>query len=105
MSGGFQVSTDELRTHAASVSAVAGDVEQAASAAGTERAGGLVYGVLFDAIALEPLNIWADHIQSLAAKNVELGKKIASGIAHNAETYDGVEDHTVKHITTSGQGH
>jgi hypothetical protein len=105
MSGdGFHVSTEELKAHSESVDHVAEDVEEAASAAGTERAGGLVYGVLFDALAQPFLNWWADDMQGLISQNAELGRAIAAGIATNADTYDGIEQATKQHVSRSGGG-
>jgi hypothetical protein len=106
MSGGdgFHVSTEELRSHSESVDAVAESVDEAAGAASTERAGGLVYGVLFDMLAQPPLNAWADHLQGVIARQAELGHAIAEGIASNADTYDGIETATAKHITHAGEG-
>jgi excreted virulence factor EspC (type VII ESX diderm) len=101
-SGGFHVSTEELKAHAESVGRVAESVDEAATAAGTERAGGLVYGVLFDATALPFLNMWADHIQSLIHTAGETGQAIAKGVKTNADTYDGVEKANSSHITKSG---
>ena len=102
--GGFRVSTDELRSHAGSVEHVAADVDEAASAAGTERAGGLVYGVLFDAIAQPFLNMWADHLRDVIAGNGSLGHAIAGGIGANADTYDGIEHANTRHVARSGDG-
>ncbi|MEO6887267.1 MAG: type VII secretion target [Jatrophihabitantaceae bacterium] len=105
MSGdGFHVCTDELKTHAVLVQAVATDVATAASAAGTERAGGMVYGVLFDALAQPFLNMWADHMQDLITQNSELAQAISGAIAANAATYDGVEQANKQTITNSGGG-
>ncbi|MGI8678409.1 MAG: hypothetical protein ACR2LX_06955 [Jatrophihabitans sp.] len=103
MSGGFDVSTDQLRSHAGTVEGVAGSVDEAAAAAGTERAGGLVYGVLFDVFALTPLNWWADSIERLIRREAELGHAIAAGIATNADTYDGIEQANEHHISKSGK--
>ena len=103
MSGdGFHVSTEELRSHSESVDAVAEGIDEAAQAASTERAGGLVYGVLFDALALPPLNSWADRLHGLIAQDARLGHSIAEGIASNANTYDGIEQANAKHVTRSG---
>jgi hypothetical protein len=104
MSDGFHVSTEELRTHSESVNHVAEGVEEAASAAGTERAGGMVYGVLFDALAQPFLNMWADHMRDLITQNAELGRAIAGGIASNADTYDGIEQQTKDHVSRAGGG-
>lgn len=101
---GFHVSTDELKTHAASVEAVAADVASAASAAGMERAGGLVYGVLFDALAQPLLNMWADQLQDLIAQNSDLARAISVAIAGNADTYAGIEQANSRTITNSGGG-
>lgn len=103
MSGGFHVSTHELRTHSATVSGIAADVGEAASAASTERAGGQVYGELFDHIALPALNIWADHIQSLISSNQKVGQAIAAGLKNNAENYEHAEHTNKSGITKSGQ--
>lgn len=102
--GGFNVSTTELRTHSATVERISGGLEEAAEAAATERAGGLVYGVLFDAIALPFLNLWADSIHGYIEKNAELAHEIAAGLASNAETYEGIEDANEHHIKKSGGG-
>lgn len=104
MTEGFHVSTEELRSHSEAVAAVAEGVDEAASAAATERAGGLVYGVLFDVVALPFLNTWADGLHSMIAKDSELGHAIAEGIAGNAETYDGIEQATAEHVRRSGSG-
>jgi hypothetical protein len=104
MSDGFHVSTDELRTHSEAVDRVAEGIDEAASAAAEERAGGLVYGVLFDAVALPFLNLWADHLHAMIARDGELGHAIAEGIASNADTYDGIEKATAKHVARSGEG-
>ena len=102
--GGFRVSTDELRAHANAVENVAADVDDAASAAAAERAGGLVYGVLFDAIAQPFLNLWADHLHDVVAGNATLGHAVAGGIRANADTYDGIEHATTRRVTRSGDG-
>lgn len=102
-SGGFHVATHELRSHAATVNGVAGDVGTAADAAGTERAGGLVYGVLFDIIARIPLNMWADHIQELIAGNEEVGHAIAGGLRTNATNYEQAEHTNKSGISKSGE--
>ncbi|MEP7180218.1 MAG: hypothetical protein ABI775_14115 [Pseudonocardiales bacterium] len=104
MTAGFHVSTEELRSHSEAVSAVAEGVDEAAAAAATERAGGLVYGVLFDLVALPFLNLWADRMTAVISGNGELGHAIAGGIAGNAATYDGIEQATARHIGRSGGG-
>lgn len=103
-SGGFNVSTQELRAHSETVDRIAESIGEAATAAGTERAGGLVYGVLFDGLAQPFLNMWADSIQDYIAKNAELGHSIASALASNADTYDGIEQANQQHISASGRG-
>jgi DUF917 family protein len=102
MSGGFNVSVEDLKSHSETVEAVAGSIEEAAEAAATERAGGLVYGVLFDAIAPPFLNMWADSIHGYIEKNGELGHAIAAGLASNAEAYDDIEKANKDHIGKSG---
>lgn len=105
MSGdGFHVSTQELHSHAATVDGVASAVDEAADAAGTERAGGLVYGVLFDGLAQPFLNLWADHLKAVIANNAEVGHSISKAIADNADTYEGVEQATKAHVATAGSG-
>jgi hypothetical protein len=103
MSGdGFHVSTEELRTHSESVDAIAEGGDEAAQAASTERAGGLVYGVFFDAF-LPVLNWWADRLHGLIAQDAGLGHSIAEGIASNADTYDGIEQANANHLTRTGE--
>jgi Excreted virulence factor EspC, type VII ESX diderm len=105
MSGGFvHVTPEDLHSHSEEVDTVAEGIDEAASAAGTERAGGMVYGVLFDALAQPFLNMWADHIQDLIQKNGELGHAIAEGIKANAQTYDGIEKHNNEKIKSVGGG-
>jgi hypothetical protein len=102
MSGGFSVSTEALRTHSESVDHIAESVDEAATAAATERAGGLVYGVLFDALAQPFLNIWADSIQGLIRSAGATGHSIAEGIKTNADTYDVVDKASATHICKAG---
>jgi hypothetical protein len=102
--GGFTVSAQELKSHSSTVETVAGSIDGAAEAAATERAGGLVYGVLFDVVALPFLNMWADSIHGYIEKNGELGHAIAAGLASNAETYEGIEEANTTHIEKSGGG-
>ena len=102
MSGGFSVSTEALHTHSESVDHVAESVDEAATAAGNERAGGLVYGLFFDAAALFWLNKWADHIEDLIRSAGETGHSIAKGIRTNADTYDTVDKANAKHLRKAG---
>jgi hypothetical protein len=50
------------------------------------------------------LNLWADHLHAMIARDGELGHAIAEGIASNADTYDGIEKATAKHVAHSGEG-
>ena len=102
MSGGFTVSTSELRSHSKTVGVIAEDVGTAASAAGTTRAGGLVYGVLFDEYALPFLNLWADSIHHSVSAAQKAGESISQSLSTNAETYDAAEDGNKTQITKSG---
>lgn len=105
MSGeGFNVSTEALRSHSETVDGIAESIGEAAEAAATERAGGLVYGVLFDAIALPFLNMWADSIHGYIEKNAEVGHSIAGALASNADTYEGIEQANEHHIKKAGGG-
>lgn len=102
MSGGFSVNTGELSTHAATVDALAGDVGTAASAAATERMGGRVYGVLFDAYALPFLNQWADSLHGYLSNDAGLGHSIAAGLKGNVANYTAVEQSNTKTVGASG---
>jgi len=101
---GFDVSVAELRSHSATVEQIAVSVGEAAEAAATERAGGLVYGILFDVIAQPFLNMWADSIQGCIEHNAEIGHAIAAGLASNADTYEGIEDANTSDVGRSGEG-
>lgn len=102
MSGGFQVRPEQLSSHSATVGGIARSVSEAADAAAIERGGGLIYGVLFDALVWVALNPWADHIQELIATSASTGEAIAAGLKNNAELYDGVETANSGHIKKSG---
>jgi hypothetical protein len=104
MGHGFHVEPEQLASHSETVGRIGESVNEIASAAATEGFGGLVYGVLFDALAQPFLNLWADHLRDLITQNAELGRAIAGGIASNADTYDGIEQHTKDHVSRSGSG-
>jgi hypothetical protein len=105
MSGdGFNVELSELRTHSDTVGRVAKSIEEAATAAATERAGGLVYGVLFDVIAQPFLNMWADSIHGYVANNGEVAQSISKGLADNADSYESTESDNKDNINKAGKG-
>lgn len=101
---GFHVEPAQLTSHSSTVSSVASSVEDAGSAAGTERLGGLVYGVLLDALALPFLNMWGDSITKTISKNAEVGRTIAEKLASNAATYTEAETTNTTGLASSG-GH
>jgi hypothetical protein len=103
MSGGFHVDPDVLQSHALSVNNVADTVGEAGTAAAQEFFGGMVYGVLFDALAVPPLALWANHINSTIASVATVGHSIAGALQSNAETYAGVENSTKTYVAKSGQ--
>lgn len=101
---GFDVSVEQLRSHSETVDRIAESMDEVAEAAATERAGGLVYGVLFDVYALPILNAWADSIHGYVEKNAEVGHSIAKALAANADTYEGVDEANKKEVSKSGGG-
>jgi hypothetical protein len=102
MSGGFTVSTAQLRAHSTTVDGVATDVGTAAGAAQTEGYGGSIFGVLFDGPAWLFLRPWANDMQKSITSAEASGHSIAQALALNADTYDGVEDGNKTSITKSG---
>ena len=102
MSGGFTVSTEQLRAHAATVRGVATDVGAAADAAHEVGYGGMVFGILFDGPAWAFLRPWADSMHTSIAAAEASGQAIATALGRNADTYDGVEDGNRTTITQAG---
>lgn len=102
MTGGFHVEPEQLASHSETVNGVAEGVTEIAAAAGTEGFGGLVYGVLFDPIALTALNAWAERIRGLITQDAEVGRAIAAGIKSNADTYAGIEQANMSTVQQSG---
>ena len=103
MSGdGFTVSTQQLRSHSATVGGVANDVGTAAEAAQTEGYGGEVFGVLFDGPVWLFLRPWANGMHKTIASAEASGHSIAQALKLNADTYDGAEHGNKTAITKSG---
>lgn len=102
MSGGFHVEPEQLESHSRSVDQIADSVGEAGSAGASELFGGLVYGVLWDALAVPPLALWANHINDLMAQNADLGHHIAAALKSNADTYAGVEQSNLTTVQQSG---
>lgn len=104
MSGGFNVTADELRAHAGTVNSVATSVDSAAEAAQTEQGGGLVFGVLFDALTWGALNLWAQSMADSFSQSAEIARSISGGLLVNADCYDECENATKQKITSAGNG-
>lgn len=104
MSGGFNVTAEELRSHASTVNSVATSVDSAAEAAQTEQGGGLVYGVLFDALAWGGLTLWAQSMADSLTQSAEIARSISGGLLVNADCYDECENANKKKISGSGGG-
>ena len=93
--GGFNVDTEELNTQSEAINGIVEGIHAARSASDEEGVGGLVYGVLFDALILPVLasakSTYADAISSCA----NIGDAIAKGLQSNVKTYQSVENDIV----------
>lgn len=104
MGDGFNVSVEALRTHSETVRGVGEQLSEIGGAASTEGFGGLVYGVLFDLLAVPPLLIWSTKIQEAITSHWLVADAIADAIKDNADTYDGIEQANVTQVNKTGEG-
>jgi hypothetical protein len=102
MGDGYNVNTEQLRTHAANVEAIKARFEAVKSASAHIARDDQAYGVLCGWIAgiLEGRHTAQDELFTFAENNLA---KVAAELRQSADDYDGMEDDNTARIRTSGE--
>lgn len=92
---GYEVDPAALRSHAARLGRIAGQIEHAADAANEEGIGGAhPYGLLFSPIAVPVLGAVAAAAKQLISGAGALGRGMQSSLSKNTDVYELVEQRT-----------